>query len=135
MKAWISSARATATATVTTSSISPFMLGLAAPARCRRSSRALEEPDPIRRPVGQECLADDPCARNRPPESAVVGVRAVVAHHVVVAPGHRDGLREVARRVAVALHDVGVAFGLAVADDVPVSDREMIAREPHDALD
>src|SRR5690348_605508 len=110
MNAWISSASATATATVTTSSISPFTPGL--PARARPPP-SLEESDPVGRPVGEERLADDPGARNRAPESAVLRIRTVVAHHVVHAAGDRDGLREVARRVAGALHDVAVALWLA----------------------
>src|SRR5579871_1650682 len=138
MNAWMSSASATATATVITSSISPFMPDPPAYPPARRlapRSPPLEESDPVRRPVGQERLPDDPGAGDGPPEPAVLGVRAVVAHHVVVASGNGDRLGEVARRVAVALHDVGVGLRLAVADHVSVDDREMVARESDHALD
>src|SRR5581483_6450271 len=135
MNAWMSSARATATATVTTSSISPFTPALQARARTRPPVAALEESDPVGRPVGQERLADDPGSRYRPPEATVLRIGTVVAHHVVVPAGDGDRLREVARRIAVALNDVGVGLALAVAEDVSVADREMIAGNSDDTLD
>ncbi len=56
MNAWISSASATATATVMTSSIRPFMTDLGAPALGRRMTEPLEESDPVGRPVGENAL-------------------------------------------------------------------------------
>src|SRR6516225_10529244 len=123
MNAWMSSASATATATVMTSSISPFTPDPPAHSEDQRSSRRpLEESDPVGRPVGQERLPDDPGAGDGSPEPAVLRVRPVVAHHVVIAAGNGDRLREVAHRIAVALHDVGVCLGLSVADHVAVDD-------------
>src|ERR1700735_1298520 len=135
MKAWMRSASTTAIATVSTSSISPFMLALCSPGATARPIAALHEPDPVRRPVGQKRLADDPRSWDGSPEPAVLGVGPVVAHHVVVAAGDGDRLREVARLAAVALNDVGVVLSLAVADHVAVADRETIAGQAHDALD
>src|SRR5438270_2974230 len=129
MKAWISSASATATATVTTSSIRPFTADLGAPDAGRRSGPASEEPDPVGGPIGQERLADDPAPRHRAPEAAVLGVRAVVAHHVVVAARDGDGLREVTRLAAGAADDVAVGLALSVADHVSGADRQAIAGE------
>src|ERR1700731_3336879 len=96
MNAWISSASATAMATVMTSSISDFIAD-PDPSRSSSAYLLLQEADSIRRPVREERLADDPGSRNRPPEATVLRVGAVVAHHVVVAPGNGDGLGEVAR--------------------------------------
>src|SRR5579862_1486727 len=100
MNAWISSASATATATVITSSISPFTPDL--PARrapvlapAGTVAPALKQPDPIGWPVGEERLADDPRPRHGTPESAVLRIRAVVAHHVVLPTRNRDRLGEV----------------------------------------
>ena len=59
MNAWISSASATAIATVMTSSINPLIGALGQPATTR-PAEPLEESDPIGRPVRQERLADDP---------------------------------------------------------------------------
>src|SRR5580704_1231874 len=95
----------------------------------------LEKSDPVGRPVGQERLADDPCSRDRAPEPAVLGIGAVVAHHVVVARRNGDRLREVAGRVAVAGHDVAVGLPLPIPVDVTVDDRQEVAGKPDDALD
>src|ERR1700759_4903076 len=135
MNAWISSASATATATVMTSSIRPFMTEFGAPALGRRMTDPLEESDPIGRPVGQERLPDDPLPRHRPPEPAVLGTRAVAPHHVVIATRPGDRLGEAARLAAVALHDVGISLALAVADHVSVPDRYAVAGKPDDTLD
>src|SRR5919204_3294774 len=56
----------------------------------------LEDADPVRWPVGEEGLADDPAPGDRAPEAAVVARPPVVAHHEVVVGGDRDRLRQVA---------------------------------------
>src|ERR1700733_6676960 len=78
MNAWTRKATATATATVATSSTMPLTCTSA-------PTGALENPDAIGGPIGEECAADDPGTRDRAPEPAVVGLAAVVAHHVVIA--------------------------------------------------
>src|SRR5947209_4995081 len=123
--AWISSASATAIATVRTSSISPFI--------ARRPR--LQDPDPVRWPVREHRLADDPLPRDRAPVAAVLRVRAVVAHHVVGPAGDGDRLGERARAGTRAGDGVGILLGHAVADDLPVADRQAIAGQPHHALD
>src|SRR4051795_3271517 len=45
---------------------------------------ALEEADALGRPVGRDRAADDPFARDRAPEAAVVGVATGVAHSETV---------------------------------------------------
>src|SRR5947209_3627218 len=153
MNAWIRSASATAAATVMTSSISPFMPDPAAPDASRRSTwplarrrstwplarrrstGSLQEPDPVGWPVGQKRLADDPRARHRPPEAAVLGVRPVVATHVVVAAVNGDRLREVAGRVAGAAHDVAVGLPPSVADHLSVPNRQAVAGQADHPLD
>ena len=61
-----------------------------------RRSRALEEADPVGRPVGGERCSDDPCSGDRSPEPAVVGEVTVVAHHEVVTGRNLDRRRIVA---------------------------------------
>src|ERR1035441_635141 len=70
---------------------------------------------------------DDPCAPDRSPEAAVVGLAAVVAEHEVLTGRDHDGLREVAVRSASALVDVRVRLACAVADHVAVDDRDAVA--------
>ena len=60
-------------------------------ARAGAAARPLEEADALGRPVGREGAADDPFARDRAPEAAVVGLATVVAHHEPVVG--RDGDR------------------------------------------
>ena len=50
----------------------------------------LEEADPVRGPVREERDADEPFARDRAPETAVVRIATVVAHHEVVAGRNLD---------------------------------------------
>src|SRR6202012_5880309 len=95
MSAWMRIARPTATATVSTSSTSEatgdfFFL------RDADIRRGLEEANAIGRPVGEERLADQPFLGHRAPVAAVERVRAIVAHHVVVAHRYRDAGTEVA---------------------------------------
>ena len=70
------------------------------PRKDRDFSRGLEEPDAVGRPVGEEGLADDPVARDRAPEAAVVARPTVVAHHEVVVGRDRDRLGQVAAAAA-----------------------------------
>src|SRR5579875_1652399 len=73
-----------------------------------RGAGSSQASDPVGRPVGEEGLADDPGPANRAPEAAVLGIRAVVAHHVVHPARNDDGLGEVAVGLARAGHDVAV---------------------------
>src|SRR5438270_8463410 len=133
MKAWMRSASPTAIATVATNSTIDFSGDL--PDLRREGAMSLEEAQPVRRPVGEESHADDPSVRKWPPVSTVLRIRAVVAHHVVVAARNLDRRREVARPVADAGDDVRVFLPDAVSDHVAVANRQPIPREPHDALD
>src|SRR6202035_71312 len=100
------------------------------------AGRRSEDADAIGRPVGGEHLADDPRARDRPPEAAVVGVPAVVAEHEVLTARDRHRVGEVAAARVDAREDVGlVPERLAVDHRVPVGDRDPVAREPDHALD
>src|SRR3712207_6832683 len=65
--------------------------------RRRRDTRGKLEPtDVVRRQGGRERAADEPLAGHRAPEPRVVGLAAVVAHHVPVVLGNRDLPGEVA---------------------------------------
>src|SRR6478609_582612 len=111
MNAWISSASPTATATVTTSSISDLTVDFGALVLESRGIRcSLEEAQPARRPVRHECPADDPALGHRPPVPAVFGVWPIVPHHVVLAAGNRDRAGKVAGAAAAAGDDVAVAL-------------------------
>src|SRR4051795_6976361 len=106
--------------------------------RAPEAPDALEEADALGRPVGRERATDDPFARDRAPEAAVVGVATVVAHHEPVV--RRDGDRgcEVASAAAAALAravDVPVALALAVAIDVATLDVDRVPRSGNHALD
>src|SRR5512133_3719362 len=106
--------------------------------RALAEAAALEEADALGRPVRRERAADDPFARDRAPEAAVVGVATVVAHHEPVVGGNGDRGCEVAPAAAAALAgavDVPVALALAVAIDVAALDVDRVARSGHHALD
>src|SRR5512133_882032 len=107
-------------------------------ARPGAGDRALEEAAALERPVRRERAADDPFARDRAPEAAVVGVATVVAHHEPVVGGNGDRGCEVASPAAAALAgavDVPVALALAVAIDVATLDVDRVPRSGHHALD
>src|SRR5436305_14626496 len=93
---------------------------------CSCSTMPSEESDSVRRPVGEERLADDPRLRDRPPEAAVLGVGAIVAHHEVVAARNRDRGGEVARAAAIARNGVGVLLRHTVAGHVTAVDRPTV---------
>src|SRR3954454_23156351 len=107
--------------------------------RCARVSVSRsEEPDAAGRPVGCEGAADDGAAGNGAPESAVVGLATVVAHHEPVSGRNRDGRGHRAspvRVVVTRVRDVRVLLALAVADDVAVDDADDVAGAGDDALD
>src|SRR6202020_3588782 len=91
----------TATATVSTSSMREasgdfFFL------RDADIRWGLEEANAIGRPVGEERLADQPFLGHRAPVAAVERVRAIVAHHVVVALRYRDSFTKGALAGALA---------------------------------
>src|SRR6476619_1113638 len=77
------------------------------------------EPDPVRWPVDGEDLADQVAARHRPPLARVAGLRAVVAHHEVLAVGDRPLRIRRAGVPAVVLH-VRLDQLLAIDVDEPV---------------
>src|SRR4051794_35893775 len=110
------------------------------PARCAGASGVplvqgygLHPADALRRPVGDDGLADDPLAGHRAPEARVVGVAAVVAHQEVRAL--RDGDRLEVALGARAAGGERLARLLAVADHVTVDDRDLVPGHAHDALD
>src|SRR5215207_1769439 len=105
--------------------------------RLRRRARriALEEPDPLGRPVGGEGFADDPLSGNGTPEPAVVGAATVVAHHEVVVGRNADLAREIAGLTTAAGLDELLLLALAVEDHVPAADGEPVPRSGHHALD
>src|SRR5829696_1530922 len=94
-----------------------------------------EEADALGWPVGGEGAADDPGARNRSPEAAVVGSPTVVAHHEVVVGGNGDRARKAAVLSPAAGPDEVLHLTLPVEDHVAVLDRQPVARSGHDALD
>src|SRR3954452_21145211 len=120
-------------------SLRPDRLRLAA-RTSRLVSRAvpaprLEESDLLGRPVGGEGSADDPFPGNGTPVPAVVGGSTIVAHHEVVIGRNRDRLWQIAGTSAGTRGDVGIRLGLAVADHVAVSDRQLVAGQADHALD
>src|SRR5436190_24379334 len=124
LNAWMSRARPTAIATVTTSSMSDLTVDFGAFVVDLAIGCRLEEAEPAGRPVGEDCPPDAPSLGNRAPEPAVLGVWTIVAHHVVLIGRNPDRAGKVARPRAVAGHRVRVALGHAVADHVPVVDRD-----------
>src|SRR3954447_15119123 len=62
----------------------------------RRPPGVSEDADALGRPVGGEGAADDPLARDRTPESTVLGEATVVAHHEPVARRNLERFREIA---------------------------------------
>src|SRR4051794_38614088 len=105
--------------------------------RCARVSGS-EEPDAAGRPVGCEGAADDGATGNGAPESTVVGLPTIVAHHEPVSGRNRDrrGHRASPVRVVVTrVGDVRVLLALAVADHVAVDDPDDVAGAGDDALD
>src|SRR6476659_6877603 len=108
------------------------------PARAVAGGRTLEEADALGRPVGRERPTDDPFARDRTPEAAVVGLATVVAHHEPVIGGDGDRGCEVAPPATAALAgavDVAVALPLAVAVDVAALDVDRVPWSGDHALD
>src|SRR3954470_15212152 len=97
--------------------------------------RTLERPDALGRQVGGERAPDDPVDRDRPPEAAVVGRAAVVAHAENVAPWDGDRARQIAALPAGTRGGERLALELAVADDVPVAHGDPVAADPDDPLD
>ncbi len=79
--------------------------------------------------------ADYPGRRQRPPETAVVGRTAVVAHQKVMARRDYDRLRQVALGHPPARLRVRRLLPHAIANHVPVQDRDPVSGEPHHALD
>ena len=96
---------------------------------------ALEEADALGRPVGGEGATDDPLARDRAPEPAVVGLATVVAHHEPMVGGNLDRPREVAAGSALARPREAVGLALAVDEGVAALDVQRVARAGDDALD
>src|SRR5215210_2529188 len=105
--------------------------------RLRRRARriALEEPDPLGRPVGGEGFADDPLSWNGSPEPAVVGAATVVAHHEVVVGRNLDLAREIAGLTTAAGLRERLLLALAVEDHVTPADGDPIPGPGYDALD
>src|SRR5581483_4267604 len=105
--------------------------------RATSGRRDLEETDSIRRPVGRKGLTDDPAARNRSPEAAVVAGTTIVAHHEVIVGRDRDWLRHVAGRpgAAAAGIDEGLPRHHAVDNRMAVLDVEAVAGAGDDSLD
>jgi O-acetylserine/cysteine efflux transporter len=77
--------------------------------------------------------ADYPGPRQRSPEAAVVGCAAVVAHQEVMARRDHDRLRQVALGDAPAGLRVRGVFADAIANDVPVRDRDPVSGKSHHA--
>src|SRR3954447_12709605 len=103
-----------------------------------RARRGSEEPDPVGWPVGGEGSTDDVVSGNGAPESTVVGLPTIVAHHEPVVGWNPDRRRHRAPAVRVVrarVGDVRVLLALAVADHVPVDDPDGVARAGDDALD
>src|SRR5205085_8076242 len=94
----------------------------------------LEKADPVRGPVGEECLPDDPRLGYGSPEPAVLGVWPIVPHHVEVTTRDGDRAGKIARSRSVARGDVRVLFPHAVAHHVSVDDRDPVAADAHHAL-
>src|SRR5438270_2279297 len=95
----------------------------------------LEEADPVRRPVGEECDPDEPFTWDGTPEPAVVRLATVVPHHEVIPGRNHDRLAEIAGLSTRTLRDVGVLLLHAVADHMPVDDRHPVTRAGHHPLD
>src|SRR5436190_23726744 len=113
MNAWIRSARPTAIAIVTASSISDFIADFFF---CLDTPIELQEAEPVGRPVREERLADDPRLGDGAPEAAVVRCAPVVAHHVVVALRDGDRAREGTRASGAARIGVAVLLAHPIAD-------------------
>src|SRR6478672_2246785 len=95
----------------------------------------LQQADALRRPVRGEGVADDPVARDRAPEAAVVGRATVVTHHEVVLGRDRYGRWKVAALAAAAGRGEGLLLALAVEDDMAVLDGDGVAGTGDDPLD
>ncbi len=78
--------------------------------------------------------ADYPRPRQWPPESAVAGRAAVVAHQEVMARRDDDRLRQVALGHAPARFGVRRLLAHAIANDVPVGDRDPVSGKTYHAL-
>src|SRR5919108_2047545 len=91
----------------------------------------LSKSDPLRRPIDRKYRPDQVFPRHRPPLSAVAGLRAVVAHHEVLA--HRDVCGEVTPTAPLRL-DVRLLEALAVHPEDAVSLLEVITRKADEPL-
>src|SRR3954453_23699196 len=68
-----------------------------------RGRRFLEGADSVRRPVGEERVADDPLLGDGSPVAAIVAFPTVVAHHKKVTRRNLDGFSQIAEFVASAV--------------------------------
>src|SRR6478672_234133 len=92
------------------------------------------EPDSVRWPVDGEDLADQVAARHRPPLARVARLRAVVAHHEVLALRDRSlGIRGTG--VAPVVLYIRLNQLLAVDVDEPVLFLPGLARQGDQPLD
>src|SRR6516165_3789242 len=99
----------------------------------RNAVRGLEDADAVGWPVGEKRVSDDPASRDGTPESAVVGVAAVVAHHEPHAARHADrGCKRAGGQAGVR---VTVGFSAPVPDHVPVLDCDDVTGSGNDSFD
>src|SRR5687767_16029263 len=88
--------------------------------------------DALRGPINGKDRPDQVPARDGPPFPAVAGLRAIVAHHEVLACGHVE--REVAPAASLLL-DVRLLQPLPVHAHNAVSLFEVVTGEPDEPLD
>jgi hypothetical protein len=82
-------------------------------------------------PVGDPGLADDVFPRQHPPAMGITGIGAIVSQDEVFirAYGHR------APGICAGIGSVRFLQQLAVDENLPLFDRQVLAREPNDPLD
>src|SRR5436309_1394416 len=103
--------------------------------RRRPARTALERADPVRGPVREERLPDDPSLRDWSPVAAIVAFPTVVAHHKKVPRRNRDLPGLVADGTARIGADVRLVELLAVDVGAALDHLQAIAGEPDDPLD
>src|SRR5437588_12929086 len=113
-------------ATVTTNSISDLTVDFWILVFNGGRVELLQQADPVRRPVGEEGLADDPLLRDRAPEAAVLGVRPVRSEERRVGKGSGDRRSAIAGRIVAAFGDVAVFLAHGVAEHVAVDHRCLV---------